>query len=84
VGTPKIISILNRDASDAQVTTWETDDADMKNWVMSDVSSMVESLNTTKQSRDIRFTSFLLFNYNISTAEVKPHLGYGLKDGYER
>jgi hypothetical protein len=41
-GTLNVIAISNRDVSNAQVTTWQTNATEKKDLVMSDVSSTAE------------------------------------------
>jgi hypothetical protein len=54
IGTPKIIAISNRDVSNAQVTSWQTNATEKKDRVMSHVSSVVEIILGIK--RDVQST----------------------------
>jgi hypothetical protein len=54
MGTPKIIVTLNRDAWNAQVTTWQTNATVKKDRAMPDVSSVVETI--LRITRDVRST----------------------------
>jgi hypothetical protein len=44
MGTPKIIAVSNQDVSKAKVNTWQTNATKMEDQVMSDVSSVVDTI----------------------------------------
>jgi hypothetical protein len=74
LGTPTIIAILNRGASNAHVTTWQTNATEKKDRVMSGLSSVVEIiLRITRYVRSTR-------NYkkNIPTSPHKSSKPYTL------
>jgi hypothetical protein len=54
MGTLKIITISNRDASNVQVTTCQTSATEKKDRLMSDVSSVVEII--LRITMDVRST----------------------------
>jgi hypothetical protein len=54
MGKPKIIAISNRDAWNAQVTTWQTNATEKEDRVLSGVSSLVEII--LRITRDVRST----------------------------
>jgi hypothetical protein len=54
MGTPEIIAASYQNASNVQVTTWQTSATENKDLVMSDVSSMLEII--LQITRDVRST----------------------------
>jgi hypothetical protein len=54
MGTPKIIANSNWDASNVQVTIWQTSATEKQDLVMSDVSSVVEII--LRITRDVQPT----------------------------
>jgi hypothetical protein len=74
MGTTKIIDISNRDSSNAQVTTWQTNDSEKKDGVMFDVSSVVEFvLRITRDERSTRTYKWKHTHLSVSKYTLLPH-----------
>jgi hypothetical protein len=71
--TPKITGISDRNVSNEQVNTWQTNVTEKKDLVMSDVSSVVEIILRVTRAYKRKHTHLSVWKYTLRHKSNKPY-----------